>query len=242
MARDDIFKYSEMNREFQFDGIVADVFDDMLNRSVPCYRMVIEMTGAILDKFLQDGDRVYDLGCSTGETLVELARQLDRLNLYFTGIDNSPAMLSKARHKAGMFALASRLDFREADIVDLDISGAGAIIMNYTLQFIRPMTRLQFVNKLYNSLPTGGMCIVSEKIISHDKKLNREFINIYHQFKRQQGYSELEIAAKREALEHVLVPFSIEETIDLLRQAGFQSVETFFQWFNFASFVAIKQP
>ena len=104
------------------------------------------------------------------------------------------------------------------------------------------MTRLQFVHKLYDSLPIGGMCIVSEKIISHDKKLNREFINIHHQFKRQQGYSELEIAAKREALENVLVPFSIEENIDLLRQAGFQSVETFFQWFNFASFVALKQP
>ncbi len=240
MARDDIFKYSEMNREFQFDGIVADVFDDMLNRSVPCYRMVIEMMGAILDKFLLEGDRVYDLGCSTGETLVELARQLDRLNLDFTGIDNSPAMLSKARHKAEMFALASRIDFREADIVDLDISGAGAIIMNYTLQFIRPVNRQEFLARVYKALRPGGILILSEKVLSPAPDLNRAFIDFYLDFKRRNGYSETEISRKREALENVLIPFSVKENIDLLTEAGFTSHETFFQWFNFASIVAVK--
>ncbi|MFN2369353.1 MAG: methyltransferase domain-containing protein, partial [Desulfurivibrionaceae bacterium] len=141
MARDEIFKKGDLNRDFQFDGKVADVFDDMLNRSVPCYRMVIEMLGAILEKFLGNGDLVYDLGCSTGETLVELARKLDRLDLKFTGVDNSPAMLNKARHKAEMYSLSERIDFRQADIIDLDYAGAGAVIMNYTLQFIRPLHR-----------------------------------------------------------------------------------------------------
>ncbi|MEN8136503.1 MAG: carboxy-S-adenosyl-L-methionine synthase CmoA [Thermodesulfobacteriota bacterium] len=240
MAKDDIFKDQDMNREFQFDGKVADVFDDMLNRSVPCYRMVIEMMGTILDKFLQDGDRVYDLGCSTGETLLELARQLDQLDLKFTGIDNSPAMLSKAQHKAEMFALANRIDFRETDIVALDISEAGAIIMNYTLQFIRPLQRPEFLARVYEALRPGGILILSEKVLSPTPDLNRAFIDFYLDFKRRNGYSETEISRKREALENVLIPFSIKENIDLLTEAGFTSHETFFQWFNFAAIVAVK--
>ena len=102
------------------------------------------------------------------------------------------------------------------------------------------MTRASFVQKVCDALPEGGLFILSEKVISHDKKLNRTFIEMYHRFKKQQGYSELEIAAKREALENILVPYSIEENLDLLAGAGFSSVETFFQWFNFASFVAVK--
>lgn len=241
MAKDDIFKNQDMNREFQFDGKVADVFDDMLNRSVPCYRMVIEMMAAILDKFLQSGDHIYDLGCSTGETLVELARQLNHLDLNFTGIDNSPAMLSKARHKAEMFSPTSPINFREADIIDLDISGAGAIIMNYTLQFIRPLHRQEFLAKIHKALRPGGILILSEKILSPNPELNRTFIDFYLDFKRKNGYSETEISRKREALENVLIPFSAQENIDLLSKAGFTSHETFFQWFNFASIMAIKR-
>jgi tRNA (cmo5U34)-methyltransferase len=241
MARDDIFKNGGMNRDFQFDGKVADVFDDMLNRSVPCYRMVIEMIGAILGKSLEQNDRVYDLGCSTGETLIELARRLEHLDLDFTGVDNSPAMLSKARHKAEMFSLAERITFREANIIDLDVSGAGAIIMNYTLQFIRPLNRQEFLVKVYQALRPGGILIVSEKILSLDPDLNRAFIDFYLDFKRRNGYSETEISRKREALENVLIPFSINENINLLTRAGFASCETFCQWFNFASIVAVKK-
>jgi tRNA (cmo5U34)-methyltransferase len=241
MAKDELFKDQNMAREFQFDGKVADVFDDMLNRSVPCYRMVIEMITSILDNFLQDGDQVYDLGCPTGETLVELARRLERLRLEFTGVDNSPAMLAKARHKVEMLAQNGRIVFLKKDITDLDLTGVGAVIMNYTLQFIRPVRRLEFLAGIYRGLRPGGVLILSEKILSLDPELNGTFIDFYLDFKRRNGYSETEISRKREALENVLIPFSINENIDLLRTAGFASCETFFQWFNFASIVAIKR-
>lgn len=241
MARDDIFKDQEMSREFQFDGKVADVFDDMLNRSVPCYRMVIEMMTVLLGRFLQSGDQVYDLGCSTGETLLELARQLEPLQLAFTGVDNSPAMLRKARHKAEMLALPGRFTFQEADIVNLSISGAGAIIMNYTLQFIRPLHRQPFLARIHQALRPGGLLIISEKVLSPDPLLNRAYIDFYLDFKRRNGYSETEISRKREALENVLIPFSVKENLDLLTGAGFTCHETFFQWFNFAAIVAIKK-
>ena len=178
MSKDDIFKNGEMNRDFQFDGKVADVFDDMLNRSVPCYRMVIEMTSSLLGQFLTPRDHVYDLGCSTGQTLVELARNLAGLDLKFTGIDNSPAMISKAVHKAEMFSLTDRLDFREDDITNLDISGAGAVIMNYTLQFIRPVQRQDFLSGIYKALRPGGVLILSEKVLCHNPDLNHRLCQV----------------------------------------------------------------
>jgi tRNA (cmo5U34)-methyltransferase len=151
-------------------------------------------------------------------------------------------MLSKARHKAEMFALADRVDFQEADIIDLDITGAGAIIMNYTLQFLRPVRRQEFLARVQRALRPGGVLIVSEKVLSPDPELHRAFIDFYLDFKRHNGYSETEISRKRQALENVLIPFSIKENLDLLREAGFTSGETFFQWFNFASLVARKKP
>lgn len=241
MARDEIYRNPELTGDFRFDSKVADVFDDMLNRSVPCYRMVIEMISAILARFLQPGDRVFDLGCSTGETLVELARKLHHLRLAFTGIDNSPAMLEKAGHKAEMFALDANLEFREADIADLALPPrTGAVIMNYTLQFINPAKRLTFISAVHKALRPGGLIIISEKTISPELETNRAYIDFYLEFKRRNGYSETEISRKRQALENVLIPFSIKDNLDLLTSAGFQAPETFFQWFNFTSFLAIK--
>lgn len=241
MARDEIYKNPEMTGDFKFDGKVADVFDDMLNRSVPCYRMVIEMITAILERFLQPGDRVFDLGCSTGETLLELARKLNHLQLEFTGIDNSPAMIEKAIHKAEMFSLDSNLKFKEVDITELDLpSDTGAVIMNYTLQFLKPAKRKEFISSIYQALRPGGLLIISEKTISPAPETNGAYIDSYLEFKRRNGYSETEISRKRQALENVLVPFSIRDNLDLLTEAGFKAPETFFQWFNFTSFLAIK--
>ncbi len=112
--------------------------------------------------------------------------------------------------------------------------------MNYTLQFIRPMMRLDFIRALYALMPPGAVLIISEKSINHDPLFNRAFLQFYLDFKRRQGYSEIEIAKKREALENILIPFSTTENIELLRQAGFCHIETFFQWFNFSSFIALK--
>jgi tRNA (cmo5U34)-methyltransferase len=140
-----------------------------------------------------------------------------------------------------MFSKSALIEFREDDITTCSLPGAEAIICNYTMQFLRPITRLAFVKRIYAALPEDGMLFLSEKTISHAKRLNRDFIEIYHNFKRKQGYSELEIAAKREALENVLIPFSLEENIALLRDAGFAEIEPYFKWFNFTSLVAVKR-
>lgn len=241
MTRDEIFRVENIKEDFVFNDQVAEVFDDMLDRSIPCYRQVIEMIARLLEKRLKQGDMVYDLGCSTGTTLLELARRLESLKLKFMGVDNSAAMIRKAVLKAEMYSRKEAISFQERDIMELEIEGAGAVILNYTLQFIRPLMREEFLRKISFFLRPGGILLVSEKIICRDPQLNRDYIDFYHQYKRSRGYSELEIAKKREALENVLIPFTIRENRELLRSAGFSTVETFFQWFNYASFVAIKK-
>ncbi len=238
--RDTLFDIGQVQEDFVFSERVAQVFDDMLDRSVPFYQEVIKGTARLLDIFLGPDDTVIDLGCSTGTTLLQLARLLPHKELHFIGIDNSPAMLDKARLKAEMFSKQDRVSFLAGDITETEEAGTGAFLLNYTLQFIRPLRRKEFIRRLFQNLRPGGVVILSEKMISHDPLLNRKYIDIYHQFKLERGYSELEIARKREALENVLIPFSMEENRELLLSAGFTSVEPFFQWFNFTSFLAIK--
>ena len=240
MARDTLFDINAPAGKFEFNEMVAEVFDDMLDRSVPFYKDVIAMSAEILGRSLQQGDVVYDLGCSTGTTLLHLARKLDTRNLKFIGVDNSKAMLDKARRKAEMFPMAETIVFSEQDIILSDFAGAGAVILNYTLQFIKPAARQDFLKNIQSGLRDGGVLILSEKVVCRDELFNEQFLDSYHHYKKRSGYSELEIANKREALEDVLIPLTIQENLDLLLEAGFKRAATFFQWFNFVSIMACK--
>ncbi len=240
MKQDRLYRNGTVNGDFTFNEQVAEVFDDMLNRSIPFYAEVIDSMAEVVRRLAPAGTTLYDLGCSTGTTLLELVNRLPELDLDYVGIDNAPAMIAKARRKAKLFARGGRVRFIEGDITTVDLPDAGLILCNYTMQFLRPLTRPGFARRLHDALPEGGLCIFSEKVISHEPRLNRAFIELYHRFKLQQGYSELEIAAKREALENVLIPCSTRENIELFEGAGFRRVETFFQWFNFASFIAFR--
>jgi tRNA (cmo5U34)-methyltransferase len=238
MTRDTLFNTTAPAEKFEFNERVADVFDDMLDRSVPFYKEVIEMTVEIMNRSLLTGDAVYDLGCSTGTTLLHLARRLESRNLKFIGVDNSRAMLDRAIRKAEMFSMAGRIHYIEQDITGAEFSGAGGIILNYTLQFIKPAVRPEFLEKIQKGLRPGGVLILSEKVINQDSSFNEDFLDSYHQYKKRRGYSELEIANKREALENVMIPLSIQKNMEMLSEAGFTRAATFFQWFNFVSIIA----
>ncbi len=241
MTSDRIYSNGKVTEDFHFNEQVAEVFDDMLDRSIPFYKTVIELSAAMIHNLATPGSRVVDLGCSTGTTLLSLSRLLGDMRLHWIGIDNAPAMIDKARRKAEMYGKASIIEFHRDDITQTDIHGADIVICNYTMQFIRPLRRAEFIRRIYRSLAPGGMLLMSEKTISPNRRINRNYIELYYDFKRKQGYSELEIAAKREALENVLIPCSVQENIELLSGAGFSEVDTFFQWVNFASFVALKE-
>jgi tRNA (cmo5U34)-methyltransferase len=238
--KDTLYNIESIPEDFDFNENVVEVFDDMLERSVPFYHEVIQATAKILELYLRPRDSICDLGCATGTPLLEFARLLKDMDLDFIGIDTSSAMLEKARLKSEFYSREQSVKFYLEDITKLDRAGTGAFILNYTLQFVRPLLRPPLIERLYELLRPGGVLILSEKTILQDTRLNRSFIEIYHNHKRDRGYSELEIAKKREALENILIPFSNSENIRLLTGAGFKPVESFFQWFNFTSIMALK--
>lgn len=233
---DKVFEKS-IKKQFEFDEEVASVFDDMLNRSVPYYKEMQRLTINFALNFLEDQDKVYDLGCSTASTLIELSKHSSK-ELKLVGIDNSEAMLNRAKNKCKAFGVD--IEFIESDIFDVDLRQAKLIISNYTLQFVRPLQREKLIQKIYDSLEKGGVFIFSEKVISTNNVLNKQCIDEYYTFKKTQGYSEFEISQKREALENVLIPYSEDENKKMIKDAGFTHCETLFKWVNFATFIAIK--
>ena len=234
--KDTLFE-KPIKKQFEFDEDVASVFDDMLHRSVPFYDQMLELTTSFALNYLTECDTIYDLGCSTASTLINIAKKSD-LKLNFYGVDNSTAMLERAKHKTNAFGL--NINFIENDIFNVEIDPAKVIISNYTLQFIRPLQREKLIQKIYDSLVEGGIFIFSEKVITDDKVLNKQFIDSYYEFKKKQGYSEFEIAQKREALENVLIPYTYEENKNMILNSGFKHFDCIFKWINFGTFIAIK--
>ncbi|MEA3369754.1 MAG: carboxy-S-adenosyl-L-methionine synthase CmoA [Campylobacterota bacterium] len=226
-----------IKKQFEFDEEVAAVFDDMLERSVPFYKESQKITEFFALKNLKEEGVLYDLGCSTASLLLNIHRSLD-LNATLIGLDNSEAMLTQAKRKCE--AYGAKIDVLNADILEYEYKEAEVFISNYTLQFIRPLVREELVKKIATSLKKDGVFIFSEKVISHHSKLNKDLIECYYDFKKEQGYSEYEIMQKREALENVLVPYSEEENIKMALNCGFSHCEVVFRWANFATFIAIK--
>ncbi len=235
--KDRIFE-KPIDKQFEFDEDVAAVFDDMIERSVPFYRHNLELVVELLRRRIKSGMRIVDLGSSTGALLIELARRCD-VAAEFVGIDNAPAMVELSRKKAK--ALEADVTFLCEDLLTYDYGRADIVVANYTLQFIRPVVRGKVVEKIFASLKEEGMFVCSEKILMENKWLNKQIIDIYHDYKKSQGYSDTEIMRKREALENVLIPYTIEENRAMMREAGFGTVDTLFQWGNFATLVAMKR-
>ena len=246
MKRDQIFLDPEKGAgAFEFNQEVAEVFDDMLERSIPFYAEQHAMIRGLCKNLWTEGTIVYDLGCSTATTLIDLVRELPP-SARFVGYDNSQPMLDRAGRNIHENHFQQRIDLRRGDLngplCDLPLENAGLITMCWTLQFVRPARRDHVIRWIYDALGNGGALIVTEKILTNHGSVNRFFIDLYHEFKRRRGYADTEIARKREALENVLVPYRLDENVELFRRNGFEVVETFFQWFNFAGFLCVKNP
>jgi len=233
---DEVFS-KPISKQFEFDEEVASVFDDMLDRSVPFYKQIQKLSISFANSFLKENSKVYDLGCSTASTLIELAKN-SKYKLDLVGIDNSKAMLEQASKKAKAFGV--EIEFLNKDIFDIELKNAKVVFSNYTLQFIRPLSREKLIKKIYDSLENKGAFIFSEKLVSPNSFLNKQLIDKYYSFKKAQGYSEFEIAQKREALENVLIPYTEDENKKMIKDAGFKHCETIFKYLNFALFIAIK--
>lgn len=242
--RDNLFQKIEHSEDFAFDERVAHVFDDMVSRSVPFYNEIQRIQSDLIVDFLPENSAIVcDFGCSTGTTL-EYVAQHPRCpsDIELIGYDNSEAMLDKARIKLENLITTHKVSLRLADLNHLqNLPECNVAILNWTLQFVRPIDREHVLKTIFNALKPGGILLLSEKILSSDSVLNRLYIEHYLQYKTERGgYSNTENQRKREALENILIPYRLDENYTLLERAGFGCIDTYFKWFNFASMIAVK--
>lgn len=227
---------------FRFDEQVARVFDDMINRSVPGYSQILHFLPTLVRCFKQSNHHYYDLGCSLGAGMLAIAEGLHNKRDTIIGVDNSAAMLEQAElllqrdNQKGEFNFELQL----ADIQQFDLLPAAMVVMNFALQFIPLGQRDALINKIWSALVPGGVLVLSEKIQFEDSNVYQALTKIHHQYKADQGYSQLEISQKRDAIENVLLPESLDCHVKRLQSAGFNTITPWIQNLQFISIIAIK--
>ncbi|MEA3274184.1 MAG: carboxy-S-adenosyl-L-methionine synthase CmoA [Pseudomonadota bacterium] len=238
-AKDDLFsRHRDAGAGFRFDNAVARVFPDMVRRSVPCYPQLVELTGLLGERFIRPGTRCYDLGCSLGAVTLSIMERVPEPTCQFVAVDNSPAMVAALAGRLRGTPARERVNAVCADLSSVRIENASLVVLNLTLQFIRPDRRLGLLSDIRRALVPGGALILSEKIRAADPEADRLLTVLHEDYKRARGYSELEISRKRAALDQVLIPDDLELHQERLHRAGFRRSLRWFQCLNFVSFLA----
>lgn len=240
-TEDQIFKDPLYNIvDFSFDNKVANVFEDMLKRSIPGYSAIISAVGMLTKIYSQSNSNYYDLGSSLGASALAMRRNVAHPNCKIIAVDNSEAMVARSKDIIAMDSSSVPIEIFCEDIRNYEIKNAAVVVLNYTLQFISPANRDKIIQNIYNGMNIGGILILSEKILFEDSELNERQILRYHNFKRLNGYSDIEISKKKEALENVLIPDTVEIHKQRLKKSGFKTADVWHQTFNFISIVAEK--
>lgn len=228
--------------DFVFDHDVARVFPDMIKRSVPGYPTIVESIGLIAGQHARAGTRLYDLGCSLGAATQSMRRHVTAEGCSITAVDNASAMVERCREymtaQDAMVEAPCPVEVLEADITEFSLEPCSVVVLNFTLQFVPPEQRLRLLTHIRQALLPGGVLILSEKLAFADSQTQQSLERLHYAFKRANGYSDLEIAQKRSAIENVMIPDTLETHLDRLEQAGFGHAHTWFQCLNFCSMIA----
>lgn len=225
---------------FEFDGAVAKVFPDMLRRSIPGYAASIQAIGTLAARHAQAGTRCYDLGCSLGAATLAMRKNISVSDCRIIAVDSAPAMVERFRGILADDKSDTDVSILEADVRQIEISRASMVVMNYTLQFLPVDERADMIRKIYAGMIDGGVFVLSEKVVDEDPQIEELLVELHHEFKRRNAYSDLEISRKRDALENVLVTESVAQHLQRLREVGFSHVGVWLRYFNFVSIVASK--
>ncbi|MEM8817581.1 MAG: carboxy-S-adenosyl-L-methionine synthase CmoA [Pseudomonadota bacterium] len=245
MSKDKIFDTERFAGEpFRFDSAVADVFPDMLRRSIPGYAASLEAIGALAARYVTPGSTCYDLGCSLGAAALAMRQGIRAEGVRIVAVDNSTAMIERCRavieHDSARNGEAPPIDVVLGDIRETPISDASMVVLNYTLQFLDLEDRDTLLRRIADALRPGGLLVLGEKVVDEDPRMEELLVDLYYEHKRRNDYSALEIARKRAALEDVLVPETVAAHRRRLETSGFDNAAVWFRYFNFVSIVAIK--
>lgn len=227
---------------FEFNEDVARVFPDMLQRSIPGYTASIQAIGSLAARLVQPSSHCYDLGCSLGAATLAMQRNIAVAGCRITAVDNAAAMIARARQLLAAEGNSGQAEITvvEADIRDVEITSASMVVMNYTLQFLPLEERAAMISKIAGGMRPGGVFVLSEKVVDEDAAVEATLVDLHHEFKRRNAYSELEISRKRAALDNVLIPETAASHKQRLTAAGFRHVGVWLRYFNFISMIAIR--
>ena len=241
MTKDKIYRESTAPAApFEFSEQVVRVFPDMIERSVPGYRLLLELTPVLVKRAVRPDTRIYDLGASLGAATLAARRAVHEPGVTITAVDNAPEMVARCRQVIAEDNSRVPVEVVEADIQDIEIENASVVLVYFTLQFLALKARDELIAKIAGGMVPGGVLIMAEKLAFEPEADQRWMDNHHHDFKRAQGYSDLEIARKRQALENVLVPETRQAHHQRLQAAGFGEIHDWFQCFNFACIAAFK--
>ena len=245
MKRDEIYATGdEDDPPFRFNDAVAEVFPDMLRRSIPGYAASLEAIGSLAARYVKAGTNCYDLGCSLGAATLAMRQGIRAPDCRIIAIDNSEAMIKRCEkvitnaEEPGI--VPTPIDFRLDDIRDAFITNASMVVMNYTLQFLSLEDRSAMLARIFDGLISGGLFLLSEKVIDDDPHMEELLVDLHHEHKRRNNYSKLEISRKRAALDNVLIPETVADHLERLAAVGFAHSAVWLRYFNFVSIVAIK--
>lgn len=241
MTRDRIYRTpQDPVPPFEFNAAVATVFDDMIHRSVPMYAEIIRRQAQMVERLYRPGTRIYDLGCSTGNLAMALFDRMPAGRFTLVAVDSSRPMLDEFAKRLTASGRAGDVEQVCGDIRGVEMRPASVVVVNFTLQFIPPADRDALVQRIHAALVPGGALLFSEKTLHPNPDVSRLQVDFYYRFKRENGYSELEISQKREALENVLVPETADAHHARLRRCGFAGIDIWLKWFNFCAWICIK--
>ncbi|EMP56046.1 methyltransferase [Marinobacter santoriniensis NKSG1] len=237
---DRLFATERKPEDFRFDASVARVFPDMIRRSVPGYTTIIPMIEVITEQYAQPDSHCYDLGCSLGASTLAMRHGIRHDDCRLFGVDNSDAMIERCEHYVALDDSSVPVTLRCEDILTTELSNASVTTLNFTLQFVPPERRTELLTRIASATRPGGVLILSEKIRFESDEEQDIQTRLHHEFKRANGYSDLEISQKRTAIEQVLIPETLAAHRERLLSAGFERVVLWYQCFNFVSMLAIK--
>lgn len=220
-----------------FGGGIAKVFDDHVSKSVPLYKEGQELILQLSDFFLTDNSICYDIGCSTGTLLEQLADRHSGKPVSFIGLDPIENMIDKAKSKTKKF---SNVNVQVADALEYEFDLADLFISYYTVQFIHPKHRQNLIDTIYQSLNWGGAFLMFEKVRATDGRFQDLMSQCFLEHKIAHGYTADEIISKSLSLKGVLEPFSTAGNLGLLERAGFVDVIPVAKYMCFEGYLAIK--
>jgi len=198
------------------------------------------MIGILSQRYAQTNSICYDLGCSLGAAILAMRANITHKNCKIIGVDSSLPMLTRCKNLLAKQNSVIDYMLTCADIQNIRFDQASMVVLNFTLQFIAPTGRINLLQSIYNDLKPGGALILSEKITFEQAQQNDLINFVHYEFKKANGYSELEISQKRSALDNVLVPDTLAKHQARLGKAGFKQIYIYYQNLNFMSLIAIK--